>query len=154
MHGRVEHNASLVHYDTPPGEKYAPIEIHEELVDLLISDVADTGGEKGEGRLMDAADVARSRIRREKDSPPLDCVHAEIARGEMGIILGVLETKGEEKVGIPVEWMREWIHEERLPTGWKPTHVQGLLDTVKRSKAIRTAMEQQRNAASIGKKGS
>lgn len=103
---------------------------------------------------MDAADVARSRIRREKDSPPLDPVHAEIARGEMGIILGVLETKGEEKVGIPVEWMREWIGEERLPSGWKPTHVQGLLDTMKRSKAIRAAMEEQRSAAGDEKKES
>ena len=142
----------MVHYNTPPGEKYAPIEIHKELVDLLISDVADAGGEKGKGKLMDAADVARSRIRREKDSPPLDAVHAEIARGEMAIILGVLEMKGDEKVGVPVEWMREWISEERMPTGWKPTHVQGLLDTVKRSKAIRTAMDEQRKADGNEKK--
>jgi len=103
---------------------------------------------------MDAADVARPRIRREKDSPPLDPVHAEIARGEMAIILGVMETKGEEKVGVPVEWMREWISRERLPTDWKPTHAQGLLDTVKRSKAIRTAMEEQRKAAGDEKKES
>lgn len=116
-------------------------------MDLLINDVADPAGEKGKGKLMDAADVARSRIRREKDSPPLDPVHAEIARGEMAIILGVMEAKGEGKVGVPVAWMREWISKERLPEDWKPTHVQGLLDTVKRSKAIRTAMEDQRKAA-------
>jgi hypothetical protein len=37
----------------------------------------------------DAEDVARARIRRENESPVLDILHAEIARGEMAIALGV-----------------------------------------------------------------
>ena len=90
----------MVHYDTPPGEKYAPIQIHEEMVNLLISNVADAGGEEGKGRSIDAADVVRSRMRRRV----LDPIHAEI-------ILWVLGMKG-EKVGIPVEWMREWVSGE------------------------------------------
>ncbi|KAG6896953.1 hypothetical protein C0992_005108 [Termitomyces sp. T32_za158] len=147
-HGRIEHDASLVHRDTAKGHKYAPITVEEELVNQLIID-AKTGDEEGEGPeygdrriLMDATDVARSRVRREKQSPKLDSMHAEIARGEMGIILGVLETHAGKNAGVPVEWLREWIGYERLPTGWKPSHVQGLFDVVSRSKAIRTAMEE------------
>ena len=153
-HGAIEHNASLVHNDTQPNEKYAPIEIQPELVNQLIDD-AKTGTEKGEGFeggdrrvLMDASDVARARIRREKCSPVLDGVHAEIARGEMAIILGVWETKAGSKAGVPVEWMREWIGHERFPSDWKATHVQGLFDVIKRSKAIRDSMAQQRKEQS------
>ncbi|KAG6816252.1 hypothetical protein H0H87_007417 [Tephrocybe sp. NHM501043] len=149
-HGRIEHDASLVHDDTPKGHKYAPIKIEDRLVDLLLAD-AKTGNEEGEGtqfghrrNLMDASDVARARVRREKDSPKLNRIHAEIARGEMAIILGVWETKAGKNIGVPVEWMRQWIGHERMPVGWKPTHVQGLLDVVKRSKSIRTAMHAQR----------
>jgi len=147
-HGAIEHNASLVHGDTPPGEVYAPIEVHEELVKHLIEDAKtglDGGGQAGAMRvLMGASDVARARVRREKTSPVLSRVHAEIARGEMAIILGVWETKVGNNFGVPVEWMREWIEHERMPSGWKATHVQGLFDVVKRAKAIRTSMDEQK----------
>jgi hypothetical protein len=149
-HGAIEHDASLVHDDTPPGEKYAPIGIHAGLVKQLICD-AKTGIEEGEGpeagdrrTLMDVSDVARARVRREKSSPVLDGLHAEIARGEMAIILGVWETRAGRNMGVPVEWMREWIGHERLPSGWRATHVQGLFDVVKRARSIRDAMDQQR----------
>ncbi|TFK34359.1 Chloroperoxidase [Crucibulum laeve] len=154
-HNAIEHDASLVHHDTPQGQEYAPIDIDQTLVGRLIAD-AKTGREQGEGPeagdtriLMDATDVARARVRREKECRPIDSVHAEIARGEMGIILGVWETKTHDNVGIPVEWMRRWIGSERLPDGWKPDHVQGLLDVVKRSKAIRTAMDEMKKNEAI-----
>jgi len=149
-HGAIEHNASLVHGDTPKNEIFAPIEIHQDLVELLLKD-AKTGKEGAEGPeagdkriLMDASDVGRARVRREKQSDALDSLHAEIARGEMAIILGVMEVKTAGNVGIPVEWMREWIGHERLPEGWKPDHVQGLFDVVARSKAIRQSMDAMR----------
>lgn len=151
-HGQVEHNASLVHYDTPLGDTFAPIEIHEDLVDKLLEDVKTGAPEASDAtKLMNATDVAIARVRREKESPTLDGVHAEIARGEMAIILGVWEQKGNGKVGIPVEWMREWIGHERLPEGWKPDHVQGLFDVVKRSAAIRDAMKSLRKAEAEAK---
>jgi len=153
-HGIIEHNASLVHNDTPPDEEYAPIEVNPELVKQLIDD-AKTGNKEGEELgvgdrriLMDASDVARARIRREKCSPVLDGMHAEIARGEMAIILGVWETKVGSNTGVPIEWMREWIGHERFPSDWKATHVQGLFDVIKRSKAIRDSMAQQRKESS------
>ncbi|KAG6872390.1 hypothetical protein C0995_010088 [Termitomyces sp. Mi166 len=106
-YGRIEHDASLVDKDAPKGQEYAPIEIEPELVDLLLVD-AKTGKEGGEGpefdekcTLMNATDVARARVRREKECPKLDGLHAEIARGEMGIILGVWETRAGKNVGYP-----------------------------------------------------
>lgn len=67
--------------------------------------------------LVDEADVGRMRARRQKDILPkkLDPVHAEIARGEMAIILGVWTRKHGEKTGIPLPWLLQWLSEERLP---------------------------------------
>jgi hypothetical protein len=147
-HNAIEHNASLVHHDTPKGDEFAPIEIDHSLVDNLIDDVrpmtesgADVNGGSSES-VMNAVDVARARIRRQRDCGPVDNVHQEIARGEMAIILGVWETATKDKLGVPTEWMRRWIGHERLPDGWRPTHTQGLWNTIQRSKAIRTAMEE------------
>ncbi|KDR71058.1 hypothetical protein GALMADRAFT_30849, partial [Galerina marginata CBS 339.88] len=146
-HNAIEHNASLVHHDTPEGQKFAPIEIDPTLVDALCADVkpsakdVEAKSESGERFLMNFEDVAKARIRREKECGPIDSVHAEIARGEMAIILGVWEVKTKTKTGIPMEYFRRWISEERLPDGWKPDHTQGLRDVIKRSKAIRAAAE-------------
>ncbi|KAG6890481.1 hypothetical protein C0992_001149 [Termitomyces sp. T32_za158] len=147
-HGRIEHDASLVHKDTPMGQRYAPIEVEDDLVGLFAED-AKTGNEEGEGPkfgdrriLVNATDVARARVRRERQSPKLDSVHAEIARGEVAIILGVWEMQAGKNIGVPVEWMRQWFSEERLPEEWKgPDHEQGLFDVIRRARAIRLAMD-------------
>ncbi|KAF9260992.1 Cloroperoxidase [Marasmius fiardii PR-910] len=97
--------------------------------------------------LVSAADVGRMRARREREIAPkkMDGKHAEIARGEMAIILGVWERSamikedGKVKKGIPLPYLLTWLAEERLPEGWKPDHVQGLWNVVMRSWAIRTA---------------
>ncbi|KAJ3889832.1 Chloroperoxidase [Lentinula edodes] len=146
LHGRVEHDASLVHRNTPDGEKYGPIKIKEEWVPKLVGDI--------EPR----ADVGRMRARRQHDILPkqLDGLHAEIARGEMSIILGVWNSqyqpkhKGKrnsdgngEKQGIPLPWLLQWLSEERLPetTIWRPNHKQTLRDVVSRSQRIRKVAE-------------
>ncbi|KAF8972047.1 Chloroperoxidase [Flammula alnicola] len=153
LHGAVEHNASLVHHDTPDGEKYAPIEIDQKLVEALIGDVRPTlkeiqaSSDPEEKLLLNYEDIARARIRRECECKPIDSVHAEIARGEMAIILGVWETKTKTKAGIPVDFYRRWISEERMPEGWKPDHVQSLRDVVNRSKSVRTAVAKLRKEA-------
>jgi hypothetical protein len=160
QHGRVEHNASLAHHDTPEGDKYAPIEVDPKLVAALIrSDVKPTEKESeasGDDFLLNYEDIARSRVRREEECRPVDSVHQEIARGEMAIILGVWEktASGKEgaKKGIPVAWWRTWISEGRLPEGWTPDHVQTMRDVVARSKAIRAAADKIRADASANKK--
>ena len=154
-HNAIEHNASLVHHDTPEVQVYAPIEIDNSLVDALVSDVKPSPAEIEKSPdptakfLMNYEDVARARIRREGDCKPVDDLHAEIARGEMAIILGVWEVKTKNKVGIPVDYLKRWIKEERLPDGWKPDHTQGLLDVIHRSSQIRGVMNQMRKEQSV-----
>lgn len=149
-HDVIEHNASLVHHDTPEGQAYAPIEIDHSLVDTLISDVKPSEEELKSISdptakfLLDYEDVARARIRREAECNSIDALHSEIARGEMAIILGVWEVKTKDKVGIPVNYFKPWIGEERLPDGWKPDHSQGLLNVIHRSSQIRGAMNKMR----------
>lgn len=153
-HGYIEHDASLVHEDTPPGQVYAPTEVKPDLVELLIKDATDTSEaekreERGEDQqvkeyktLLGTRAVAQARVRREKQSPQLDKLHALIACGEIAVALGILEIKEGTSTGVPVEWVREWMGEERFPTGWQPTHVQGLIQSIKRTKAVRKAMEE------------
>ncbi|EEB92667.1 hypothetical protein MPER_08791, partial [Moniliophthora perniciosa FA553] len=105
--------------------------------------------------LVSPADVGRMRARRQRDILPkkLDAKHEEIARGEMGIILGVweretfVENDGTEPVnsemvqrkkGVPLPWLLTWLAEERLPSGWKPDRVVGISDVMKRNKVIKT----------------
>ncbi|KAF9023579.1 hypothetical protein BDZ89DRAFT_1065959 [Hymenopellis radicata] len=156
-HNRIEHDASLVHADTRYPDEYAPPHIHPQWVQDLVRDIQPVVPEKherDEGVLVDATDVARMRVRREKVCRPLDSVHSEIARGEMGIILGVWEKKWtssevSKAKGIPLPWLLDWLQQEKLPENWAPDHKQGLLDTVRRSKAIREAMERMQPEAKL-----
>ena len=149
-HNVVEHNASLVHDDTPEGQTYAPIEIDHSLVDALVSDVKPSSAEIGTSSdptakfLMNYEDAARARIRREAECKPIDSLHAKIAAGEIATVLGIWEVKTKDKVGIPVDYLKRWIEEERLPDGWKPDHTQGLLDIINRISQISGVMEQMR----------
>ncbi|KAJ7617858.1 Chloroperoxidase [Roridomyces roridus] len=132
LHGGVEHDASVVHRDCPAGQKDAPIEIIPELVDEFTRNVKDA--------LVTNEDIVETRIRRERASPPLDPMHAEIARGEMAIILGVWARSADGVEGVPLPWMKLWLGQERLPEGWRPDHTETLRSVVKRATALRTAM--------------
>lgn len=137
-HNRIEHDASLVHHDAEYEAEYAPCDVDDNLVDALISE-ARTPREGGSS--LSAEDLARVRVRRERASPTLDAVHAEIARGEMAIAFGVFGGLNGAVDGIPARWLREWIQHERIPSDWKPTHTQGMQQTVKASGLIRNAMK-------------
>ncbi|KAJ7747445.1 Chloroperoxidase [Mycena maculata] len=151
LHNGVEHDASVVHLNCPPGQKDAPIEIQSDLVDEFVASVVEPASAAAGRELPEADvvvtghDIVRTRIRREKLSKPLDAVHAEIARGEMAIILGVWNKTVDGNEGIPLPWMRTWLAEERLPEGWRPDHVQTLRDVVKRSSAMRAEMKKIRD---------
>lgn len=135
-HNRVEHNASLVHHNTPQGEEYAPIQIDNGLVDALFNDIRPTAKEvdamkaKGEERafLLGLEDIARARVRSEKEMGPLGRVQARVARGEIAIAYKVFGVTVGGKTGIPADLLRTWIQDERLPDGWRPTHSTGLFD--------------------------
>ena len=40
-----------------------------------------------------------------------------------------------------MDMLRAWLSEERLPDGWKPTHTQGLLETIHTSNQIASEMK-------------
>lgn len=136
LHNGVEHDASLVHHDAPRvrGRCYAPIDVDVKMVDDYMADSAD-------GSIMTAIDVARARVRREAESAQeqgeIDGVHQEIARGEMAVALAVF---GAGK-GIPLEYLRYWMHQEGFPEGWRRSGKRaGLLEVVRISKQIREAV--------------
>ncbi|KAN0125905.1 heme-thiolate peroxidase [Russula decolorans] len=135
-HNRIEHNASLVHDDTKPRDEYAPIPPNPELVKQFMEEVKD-------GQFVTVEDVARARVWRESQCPALNNFQAEIARGEMAIALGLFSESESDthKQGIPVDLLRAWFSEERLPDGWKPSHTQGLFETIETSTQLRNEMK-------------
>ena len=134
-HNRIEHDASLVHDDTKPRDEYAPIAPNPALIKQFLEAVRD-------GQFVTVEDVARARVWRESQCPALNKVQAEVARGEMAIALGLFSQPESDthKQGIPVDMLRAWFSEERLPDGWQPTHTQGLLQTMETSKELRNEM--------------
>lgn len=98
-HNKIEHNASLYHDDAGEREEYAPITIDENLLKLVFEDSAD-------GVVMTPEDVARVRVRREATShPPIDFIHAELARGEISIVLNMFNNPSPalHSAGIPLQ---------------------------------------------------
>jgi hypothetical protein len=137
-HNHIEHDASLAHQNTEFEGEYAPCDVDDSLLEALCSDARPSA----EGGIrLNAEGIARARVRRENESPALDAVHAEIARGEMAIVLGVFGGKNGSSDGVPVEWLREWFKDERLPQGWKYTHTQGFFESIRASADIRNAMK-------------
>jgi len=132
-HNRIEHDASLVHDDTPDRDEYAPIAPSVPLIKQFLEQSSD-------GQVITVEDVARARVWRQSQCPVLTTLHAEIARGEMGVALGVFTPPDSDKPAIPVDMLRVWLSQERLPDGWKPTHTQGLLETMRTTRQINDAM--------------
>ncbi|KAJ3757453.1 Chloroperoxidase [Lentinula raphanica] len=127
LHDGVEHDASLVHLNTPDGQKYGPVQIQEDWVPMLVGDIQPPVGNQEEPLRHHQRDATADTVILPKK---LDGVHAEIARGEMAIILGVWNSKYQsktdkkqdksdkavsEKQGIPLSWLLQWLAEERLP---------------------------------------
>ncbi|KAI6035852.1 hypothetical protein EDC04DRAFT_2703205 [Pisolithus marmoratus] len=133
-HDLIEHNASLFHRNARKGDEYAP-----RCPDCsLLKATVHQGGHYKPGRIT-LEDVANIRAKRELHDQ-LDFTHAEIARGEMAIAIGVLGGPNADKEGIDSEVLRTWVKDERLPDGWKPDHTQGLYRTYKMAKVIRDRM--------------
>jgi len=142
QHNKIEHDASLAHADAPAGAQYAPTEPDAALVAKVCQEVR-----RGEDGLMDAEDMARSRVRREKECRPLDGLHAEVARGEMALVLGIFGVREGGTVGVPVRWFKEWVLDERFPAEWKSSgRVTGIWEMLRNSTVIRHAMKRFRKA--------
>lgn len=57
---------------------------------------------------------------------------------------GAAEAPQEDEV--PLELLSEWWNTERFPENWRPTRMQGLLQTVRAAADIRKAMEGEQKA--------
>ncbi|KAG2064601.1 Cloroperoxidase [Suillus decipiens] len=136
-HNMIEHNASLVHKDDTNGAEYAPTKVDRRLLAALLAE-----GGKVVPHKLTLEDAARIRFKREVECGKLDAVHAEIARGEITIAIGVLGGKDAAKNGVDLSALHEWMRHERLPAGWKPDHTQGLYQTYKMTKYVRERMRE------------
>jgi hypothetical protein len=134
-HNLIEHDASLFHLDAHSEDEYAPPAVCDSLMKVSL----DNGGRYLQGR-MTLEDVANIRVKREAECRPLDGVHAEIARGEMAIAIGILGGKDAATNGLDLEVLRIWVENERLPDDWKPDHTQGLYKTYKMATVVRDRM--------------
>ena len=135
-HNLIEHDASLFHVDAHNEDEYAPTPVN----DTLTKEALERGGRYRPGR-MTLEDIANIRVKREAESRPLDGVHAEIARGEMAIAIGILGGENAATEGLDMDVLRLWVRKERLPDGWKPDHTQGLYKTYKMATVIRERMK-------------
>jgi Peroxidase, family 2 len=127
QHGLIEHDASLVHDDTAPGHKFAPIRCDTKLLNkLLDSDV------------LTLNKVAKRREELERTAP-LDLLHQEVARGEWALVLDIF---GRENGGnCPSDLLRVWLKQNQFPEGWKPGHEQSLPATMSEAGEIRSEMK-------------
>jgi len=132
-HNGIEHNASIAHCDTKPGDEYAPPEIDWKLFERMRKTTADGG------KTLTAADVARVRVNRECESFT-DKLHAEIARGEIGLILDIFGG-GPQKREVDLDMLHAWWSQERFPDGWCPGRTQSFADTILCSQTVKMHME-------------
>ncbi|KAL0952863.1 hypothetical protein HGRIS_007083 [Hohenbuehelia grisea] len=132
-HNKIEHNASLVHTDAPPHARFAPTRVDTGLLHSLLTVYSPRGHGFGLREFAAARRARESILAR-----PLDALHEEIACAEGAMTWLVMrdETSGE----VPVESMRVWYGEERLPAGYsRPTQPVGLTETRRRVKVIKEA---------------
>jgi hypothetical protein len=85
-HNGIEHDASLAHKAATAEHEYAPSEFDCELFDMMAA-------ESDDSLTLDIDAIARARVKREKACAdaghPIDSLHAEIARVEIGLILDI-----------------------------------------------------------------
>jgi hypothetical protein len=120
LHNRIEHDASLAHSDAAPGDRYAPIPVSQNMLKKFL-------GYAALGKGMYLEDFMRARVDREAQlEKPLDVIHAQIAQGEAATAWLVMK---DDYGKIPLERLKQWWGEERLPDNWtRPRRVIGLLE--------------------------
>ncbi|KAJ7799911.1 Chloroperoxidase [Mycena olivaceomarginata] len=123
LHNGIEHDASVVHLDCPAGQKYAPIEIQQDLVNDFAVHVVKAASTAAGSKLAEAEVVVTEH---DMLSPPLGSLHADLGRGELAAILGIWNKTVDGKQGVPLTWIRTCLATERLPDGWSPDHVETL----------------------------
>jgi len=107
-HNKIEHDASLAHADTAPGEEYAPVTTDQGLLQDLISRSAD-------GQSLTMEDLARVRVERE-DALPVPISKQGQTAGRQASCLLLSRFGDGKKVG--VSNVQTFLGESRLPDGY------------------------------------
>jgi hypothetical protein len=109
-HGRIEHDGSLSHRDTPPGGTLAPTTVDQVQIMEVLSYSSD-------GRYLTIDDFARARADTEGNlTKPLDTLHAATGQGEIAL---TLLTMGDGQK-VTKERLQAWWGNEQLPVDWAP----------------------------------
>jgi hypothetical protein len=144
-HNGIEHDASLVHFDTHKGNEYAPRRRAMSLLNHFKQKVQDKPN-------VTLLDFAKLRVKREAESQTtrnqvLDNLHAEIARGEVALTIGVFGDARTETIehGRLFEMWRT----ERFPDQWQPTHTQTLAQTALTAQNLQHHMLEEKSEGPI-----
>lgn len=131
----------MAHRDCNEDNEYAPTRAAAKFAERLQEDSSDGVG-------LTLEDIASARVRREKESKEcgkvsLDKVHAEIARGEMALVLDIFgKPRKDGELEIGSDLLLKWFMEERLPDGWVPKKKLGLLATIRTAGELRASMQE------------
>ncbi|KAL4250935.1 chloroperoxidase family protein [Abortiporus biennis] len=151
---KLEHRASLFHADASIDSDYAPVVVDKVLTEETLSYSKD-------GVLFTMEDAAIARAKRQASYPPdqqISANQAFIARGEITILLNVFNNPNPELLaehpeihssngengplpGVPLDLIRTWVVEGRLPEGWKPYHTFTLWDLLKGTWNLKSGMD-------------
>lgn len=132
VHNKIEHDASLAHADAAPGELKAPIPVDPKRFQKFLSYATLNKG-------LFIEDFVEARVAIEQQSKPLDNVHAQVAQGEVAAAWFVMK---DEEGKIPLDTLKQWWGEERLPDGWsKPFKAIGLWETRTKANEVATSMK-------------
>ncbi|KAF8519990.1 Chloroperoxidase [Hysterangium stoloniferum] len=148
LHDYIEHDASMVHDDTPPGKEYAPIQVNINLLRSFLRCAHPSSSSSSSFKglfVVNTYDIAKCRVQREADCcHQLDTLHAELARAEFAMVQEIFGHGRDKEV--TDKDMEIFLGEERFPPGWKPDHVLHLWDAVGRATEIREAMAKLKEA--------
>ncbi|RPD67313.1 Cloroperoxidase [Lentinus tigrinus ALCF2SS1-7] len=132
-HNAVEHDGSLVHADTAPGEVYAPTAVDPVLLRHLL--------ETSTTDVLTRRDLCRAQLTRQAASRPLNSTQSFVSKGELDLIHQVFGIPSSERSSstpaeghelvVPKAVLEDWLGREKLPEGWSgPLREVGLLELV------------------------
>jgi Peroxidase, family 2 len=102
--------------------------VDPQLVEAMIGDTDGVGATED--------DFVKTKVRREQQNHVkyISGVQQNISRGEIALVMSIMVDHATGRM--PVEWIRTWFGEERLPANFKPPQTVGLLEVHQRVQAI------------------
>lgn len=111
-HDALEHDGSLAHTDVPPDFRYAPCPPDHAKLKQLVDASSD-----GQSLTFDEL-VGRRAAMDAELVRPFRFFHALVSKLETALLYNTLG-HGQKDGKVSVEFIRQWVEEERIPEGWK-----------------------------------